>query len=343
MAAPTAAPDRPAPAGPLEPAPILKRIRWGGTKLGTLLGKELGEGNDWAESWEIADHGDDQTVVTAGRYAGWPLGRLVKERPRELFGRHATKPDGSPRTQFPLLIKFLDAADTLSVQVHPNDAQAVRYDPQENGKTEAWVIVDAEPGASLYAGLKPGTDAEALRSASEAGTVADLLHKFEVRAGDCVFIPAGTVHAIGAGVVLAEIQQSSDLTFRLYDWGYLDPQGNPREIHLDDSIACTDFDRGPVDPVSPRPLPGPSERSERLVEGEYFVIDRHQAREAFPLPGDDRFRVVMTLVGSATLTGGPEPIALRPGKTVLVPAECEPLTVEPGPEGVTVLDSYLPD
>ena len=331
------------PAGPLEPAPILKRIRWGGTKLGSLLGKELGEGNDWAESWEVADHGDDQSVVTAGRYAGWTLGRLVAERPRELFGRHATKPDGTPRTQFPLLVKFLDAADTLSVQVHPDDARARGYDPTENGKTEAWVIVDAEPGAILYAGLKPGTDADALRTASEAGTVADLLHRFEVTAGDCVFIPAGTVHAIGAGVVLAEIQQSSDLTFRLYDWGYRDPRGNPRQIHLDESIACTDFARGPVDPVTPRPLPGPAERSERLVDGAYFVIDRHRAATTFPLLSDDRFRVVMTLEGSATLASGPDPIALRPGKTVLVPAACEPLTVEPGPDGVTLLDSYLPD
>ncbi len=330
-------------AGPLEPAPILKRIRWGGVKLGTLLGKTLGGGTDWAESWEVADHGDDQSIVTAGRYAGWPLGRLVAERPGALFGRHAIKPDGTPRTQFPLLIKFLDAADTLSVQVHPDDAQAATYDPSENGKTEAWVIVDAEPGAVLYAGLKPGTDADALRTASEAGTVADLLHQFEVRAGDCVFIPAGTVHAIGAGVVLAEIQQSSDLTFRLYDWGYRDPRGNPRQIHLDESIACTDFARGPVDPVIPRPLPGPAETSERLVDGDYFVIDRHRSAAPFALPSDDRFRVLMTLTGSAALSGGPDPIALTAGKTVLIPADCGPLTVEPGPEGVTILDSYLPD
>ena len=333
--------DPAAPTGPLEPAPILKRIRWGGTNLGALLNKDLGPGTDWAESWEVADHGDDQTVLTAGRYAGWPLGRLVRERPAELFGRHATTGGGSPRTQFPLLIKFLDAADTLSVQVHPDDAKARTYDPDENGKTEAWVIVHAEPGAVLYAGLKRGTTPEALRTASEAGTVADLLHRFEVNPGDCVFIPAGTVHAIGAGVVLAEIQQSSDLTFRLYDWGYRDPDGNPRQIHLDESIACTDFARGPVDPVKPRPLPGPAARSERLVEGEYFVIDRHVADRPFAVPHEDRFRVLMTLAGTGTLSGEHEPIALRPGKTVLVPADCEPLTVEPGPDGVTLLDSYL--
>ena len=333
----------------LEPAPLLKRIRWGGRKLETLLGKPLGAGTDWAESWEVSDHGEDQTVLTAGPLAGWPLERVVAELPGALFGRHARRPDGSPRTQFPLLIKFLDAADTLSVQVHPDDAKAKTFDPSENGKTEAWVIVHAEPGAVLYAGLKPGTDAAALRTASEAGTVADLLHRFEVKPGDCVFIPAGTVHAIGAGVVLAEIQQSSDLTFRLYDWGYLDPDGNPRQIHLDESIACADFDRGPVDPVTPRPLPTPSPGSERLVAGDYFVIDRHTLGPgAAPFafgngPGDDRFRVLMTLAGSATLTGGPDDVPVGTGRTVLVPAACPPLTVTPGPDGVTLVDSYLPD
>ena len=205
------------------------------------------------------------------------------------------------------------------------------------------MIVDAEPGACLYAGLKAGVGPDQLRTASEAGTVADLLHRFEVGAGDCVFIPAGTVHAIGAGVVLAEIQQSSDLTFRLYDWGYRDPRGNPRQIHLDESIACTDFDRGPVDPVTPRPLPGPSARSERLVAGDFFVIDRHRAdagNGAFPLGNDDRFRVLMTLTGEATLTGGPGDVPLTVGRTVLVPAACPPLTVRPGGGGVTLLDSY---
>src|SRR5690606_2788447 len=151
-------------------------------------------GNDYAESWELADHGNDQSVVLNGEYAGWTLRRLVEEKNAELFGRHAGM------TQFPLLVKFLDAHDRLSVQVHPNDEQAKQYDPHENGKTEAWVIVDAEPGAKLYAGLKEGVTADQLRQASENGTVEQLLHSFEVSPGECVFIPAGTVHAIGAGI-----------------------------------------------------------------------------------------------------------------------------------------------
>ena len=326
------------PRAPLELTPILKRIRWGGRRLGSRLGKDLGPGEDWAESWEVADHGGDQSVVAAGPFAGWTLDRLVKERTAEMFGRHAHA-GTEPRTQFPLLVKFLDAADTLSVQVHPDDRRAKTYDPTENGKTEAWAIVEAEPGACLYAGLKGGVGPNELRAASEDGSVADLLHRFEVSAGDCVFIPAGTVHAIGAGVLLAEIQQSSDLTFRLYDWGYVGPDGEPRQIHLDESIACTDFDRGPVDPVAPSPLG----HSERLVSGDYFVIDRHVSDAAFDLRTDDRFHVLMTLNGSATLAGEFAPVELSVGKTVLLPAACGGVRVEPGDGGVTLLDSYLPD
>ena len=335
--------DGPPLAAPLRLDPILKRIRWGGRKLGDRLGKDLGGGDDWAESWEVSDHGKDQSVVAAGPLKGWTLDRLVKERNRELFGRHARLDGGTPREQFPLLVKFLDAADTLSVQVHPDDAKAKTYDPTENGKTEAWVILDADPGACLYAGLNDGVGPDELRTASENGTVEILLHRFEVSAGDCVFIPAGTVHAIGAGVLLAEIQQSSDLTFRLYDWGYVDPSCNPRQIHLDESIACTDFSRGPVDAVTPEPLPGPSAKSERLVAGDFFVIDRHGGSVSFTVETGDRFRVLMAAAGSATLTGDFADIPLALGETVLVPAACPSVTVEPGGDGVTVLDSYLPD
>ena len=325
---------------PLELTPLLKRIRWGGRKLGTVLGKPLGDGDDWAESWEVADHGDDQSVVAGGPFDGWTLNRLVKERNAELFGTHASA-GGTPRDQFPLLIKFLDAADTLSVQVHPDDARAKTYDPTENGKTEAWVIVAAEPGGSLYAGLKPGVGPQELRSASEAGTVAELLHEFAVRPGDCVYIPAGTVHAIGAGVVLAEVQQSSDLTFRLYDWGYVDPDGNPRQIHLDESIACTDFARGPVDPVTPRPLPGPSAHSQRLCAGDYFVMDRHRAADPFTLQAENRVRVLLTLGGGGTLSAEGAHVPLTAGKTVLIPAACGDVDLQPEGE-LTILEASLP-
>src|SRR5690606_25224095 len=147
---------------PLEFQPILKRARWGGRRLESL-GKRLGDGNDYAESWELADHGDDQSVVLGSDYEGWTLRRLVTERNKELFGRHAG------RTQFPLLLKFLDANDRLSVQVHPNDEQAKQFDAHENGKTEAWVIIDAQPGSRIFAGLNNGVTRDELRQAATDG------------------------------------------------------------------------------------------------------------------------------------------------------------------------------
>lgn len=327
----------------LEFQPIIKRIRWGGTRLRTVLGKEVEGATDAAESWEIVDHGDDQSIVLDGPWKGRTLTQLVLESGDELMGRNALL------GQFPLLIKFLDANDRLSLQVHPDDARAKQYNPVENGKTEAWVILSAEPGSRLYAGLKRGVDRNRLKRALSDGTVEDCLHSFPVTAGDCVFIPAGTVHAIGEGILLAEIQQSSDLTFRLHDWGRVGPDGKPRPIHVAESLDCTDFERGPVDPVKPVALAAAqfgesgtvrSNRHEELVYCQYFVMHRHVAEAPFALPCDDRFHVLMVLGGSARFNED-DSRTLRLGQTLLAPACRGRLTIEP--EGsVTILDAFLP-
>ncbi len=145
----------------------------------------------------------------------------------ELLGRH------HPQSRFPLLVKFLDAALPLSVQVHPNDEQAARLNPPDLGKTEAWYILSADPGSTIYAGLRPGVDRQQLADAIGQGTCEKLLHHFQPKAGDCLFIPAGTVHALGAGLLVAEVQQSSDTTFRLYDWNRVGPDGKPRPLHVE--------------------------------------------------------------------------------------------------------------
>jgi mannose-6-phosphate isomerase len=318
---------------PLFFPPILKRIRWGGRRLGTLLGKPIGPDHDYAESWEIVDHGKDQSTLADGPFSGWTLARFVRERNCDLLGRHAG------RTQFPLLVKFLDANDRLSLQVHPNDDQAKIYDPAENGKTEAWVIVHAEPGSQIYAGLKTGVDRATLRTQLQNGRLEECLHKFAVSAGDCVFIPAGTVHAIAEGIVLAEVQQSSDLTFRLHDWGRVGTDGKPREVHIEESLNCIDFARGPVSPVGPQKLA--HRPTEKLVACEYFVMHRHQSELPFSIPTDNRFHVLMMLSGSATLsTAGLEaPFPL--GQSVLVPAACPDVEISPR-EACIVLDAILP-
>jgi mannose-6-phosphate isomerase len=320
---------------PLLFEPILKRIRWGGRRLGSVLGKHLGNAHDYAESWEIVDHRADQSVVLNGALAGWTLHRLVADRGRELFGRHAG------RRQFPLLVKLLDANDRLSVQVHPDDRRARQFDPGENGKTEAWVILDAAPGSTLWVGLRSGVGESELRAALRDGTVEHCLHVIRVQTGDCIFVPAGTVHAIGEGVLLAEIQQSSDLTFRLYDWGRLGTDGNPRPLHIEEAIQCIDFAGGPVGPVQPVPVVADTQVCEELIRCEQFVIRRHTAEQEFEIEDDHRFHVLMMLSGNARLVAGSDSLLLARGTTVLAPAEREALHIDPQPQCL-LLDAFLP-
>ncbi|MDA1165144.1 MAG: class I mannose-6-phosphate isomerase [Planctomycetota bacterium] len=316
---------------PIRFEPLLKRIRWGGTRLGTVLGKQLGSETDYAESWEISDHGADQSIVVASPLAGSTLQELLQQHNEAVFGRH------SGRDQFPLLIKFLDANDRLSVQVHPDDATARTFDPTENGKTEAWVIIDAEPGSRLYAGLKTGVTPDDLQSAIAAGTLEQCLHSFEVSAGDCVFIPAGTVHAIAEGILLAEVQQSSDLTFRLYDWGRTGADGKPRELHIEQALKCIDFELGPVNCVIPQMI----EHGQELVSCEYFTICRYSEPGQVQLPDDNRFHILMGLSGEASLMAGSRVEYLKLGQTLLLPATRESSTINLS-VGNIVLDVFLP-
>ena len=320
---------------PLQFQPLLKRIRWGGRRLGTLLGKQLGPETDYAESWEICDHGDDQSVVALGPFQGWTLQRLLRERAVDLLGSQ------SAWQQFPLLIKYLDAHDRLSVQVHPDDALARTYNPVENGKTEAWVILAAEPGSRIYAGLRPGVDAAALRQALEKGTVEECLHSQEVHPGDCFFIPAGTVHALAEGIVLAEVQQSSDLTFRLYDWGRMGTDGKPRPLHIEQSLTCTDFSRGPVSPALPVGVPEAEHPCEELVRCPYFAIRRHTGRTPFELSRTDRCTILLQLEGELRLDSPGGSDHMRLGETRLVPAAAHPVRCTPE-SNVTLLEAFVP-
>jgi len=320
---------------PLLFRPIIKQIRWGGRRLGSVLNKPIGDASDYAESWEVADHGDDQSVVVTGPLAGTTLRELVTKHREELFGEQTFS-----RDQFPLLVKFLDASDRLSVQVHPNDELARTFQADENGKTEAWVILDAEPGSVLYAGLKSGVDAQTLKDHIENETLAECLHTIAVKPGDCVFVPAGTVHAIGEGILLAEIQQSSDLTFRLYDWGRVGTDGKPRQLHIDEALQCIDFDRGPVDPTTPRMLPA-DVPAEELVHCPYFSIRRYTGEGTLSLQQDGRFHVLMVIAGTAVLECGNVSTTLPLGQTVVLPAEREACSVEL-PANAIVLDAFVP-
>jgi len=304
---------------PLLLTPLYRRYIWGGRRFVTNLGRPLPPGDDFAESWELVDRGADQSVVAAGPLAGTTLGDLVRQRGTELLGRHA------PRTVFPLLFKFLDACRDLSVQVHPDDARGARLSPPDLGKTEAWYVIDAAPGSRIYAGLRTGVDRESLAAALRAGRCQDVMHSFEPSPGDCIFIPAGTVHAIGAGLVVAEIQESSDVTYRLYDWNRTGTDGKPRPLHIEAGLeAVTQF--GPVTPVQPQAIPSAETFSaaepaaRRLVTCDYFLFDEVRPRGDWAVEGDDACHFLAVLSGELRLDPDWQLPPLTKGMCLLLPA-----------------------
>jgi mannose-6-phosphate isomerase len=318
---------------PLRLQPILREYLWGGRRLGTELGKAIGDSTRAAESWEVVDHGADQSVVVDGPFAGKTLHQLVAHESAALLGRH------NPRPQFPLLFKFLDCQQTLSVQVHPNDAQAAKLQPTDLGKTEAWVILAADPGSKVYAGLKPGVDRSMLERELARGKCDVCLHEFEPRVGDCVLIEAGTVHALGAGLLVAEIQQASDTTYRLFDWNRVDRDGKPRELHIAQALETIDFARGPVNPVTPEATNAPG--VERLVACDKFILGRRTLRAPQSIPSDDRFHILAVVDGGVDLHSAANTQALKRGDTVLIPASSQGAEIA-GQGRATVLDMYLP-
>jgi mannose-6-phosphate isomerase len=303
------------PLYPLRFEPILRRLIWGGRRLGTVLHKPIGGAADYAESWEISDYHDQVSVVEHGPLAGTTIRELVGTRGEELLG-----PAIAPRDEFPLLIKFIDAHENLSVQVHPDDETGRRL-AGDNGKTETWVIVDAEPGSAIYAGLKPGVGRDEFAGAVRAGVVEPLLHRLEPSRGECILIESGTVHAIGAGVLLAEIQEMSDATFRIYDWGRVGSDGKPRPLHLSESMESIDFDRGPVNPITPQveSIAGGGTR-ERLSRSAYFALERLTLCRPTAVGRRDRFTILMGLEGRSDIEYGGEIFRLEFGQTLLLPA-----------------------
>jgi mannose-6-phosphate isomerase len=309
---------------PIRFEPFLRPMVWGGRRLGDLLGKRLAPDVAFGEAWEISDHDLHHSRVAAGTAPGRTLRDLMEQDAAALLG----KPDAR---QFPWLVKFLDACDWLSVQVHPDDRAVRELWPGERGKTEAWFVIDARPGSRIYAGLRPGVDEPRLRRALEAGAVVECLHSFEPRAGDCVFLPAGTVHAVGGGVLLAEVQQTSDATFRLFDWNRRDAQGKSRTLHIREGLACIDWSRGPVQPVHAAGFTAPAESvrgldRQPLVRCAYFDVEYIQSRQAFALGGKKRLQALIVLRGGGRL--GSEEVTT--GQVWLLPAAMPALDCEPG-------------
>ncbi|MFZ5832647.1 MAG: type I phosphomannose isomerase catalytic subunit [Planctomycetota bacterium] len=300
------------PLHPLRFEPILQRYLWGGRRLGEKLGKPIGDEPNYAESWEIVDRDDEQSRVAVGPLAGSTIGQLVRERGQELLGRH------HPQPRFPLLIKYLDAAQQLSVQVHPDDQRAQNLNPPDRGKTEAWVVLEADPGSKIFAGLTADAVWAEFDAAVRNGRCEPYLHTFEPKVGDCVFLPAGTVHALGAGLLVAEVQQNSNVTYRLFDFNRVGPDGKQRALHINEGLAAISWPQLPIEPRQPHRLMEPG--VERLVACSHFVLDRWTTESPGLIPMRDACHVLMLLEGALAVQGDAAPEPLRRGGTVLLPA-----------------------
>jgi mannose-6-phosphate isomerase len=324
------------PLYPLRFEPILRELIWGGRRLGSFLHKSIGNASDYAESWEVSDYREKVSVVREGPLAGTTLRELVRGRSIELLGTAV-----GPLDEFPLLVKFIDANQDLSVQVHPDDEKGRRL-AGDHGKTEAWVILTSEPGSWIYAGLKAGVEPSDLEAAIRSGHVERLLHRFEARPGDSILIEAGTVHAIGSGVLLAEIQQMSDATFRIYDWNRVGPDGTPRELHICEAMESINFRRGPVNPICPKKedIAGVGSR-EHLARSPYFALERLNLQRTAQVGSYDRFTILMGLDGSADVVQGGEKVRLDFGQTLLLPAAVGPCEIVPRGDTV-VLTCVVP-
>ena len=325
------------PLYPLRFAPIYEYRLWGGRRLADLLSAPLPGKGPIGEAWILSDRDDHMSHVANGPLSGWTIGQVGEQFPEQLLGNLAHR---FPR--FPLLLKFLDAQEMLSVQVHPSDAHKDLLPAGETGKTEAWVVLEAGTESRIYAGLKPGTTADDLRRALTNDTVADHLAGITPKPGDGVFIPAGTVHTLGGDIVVFEIQRNSDVTFRLYDWGHVDAKtGKPRELEVDQALACIDFADGTGGLKAPVvEARAPIERAQ-LFNCEFFRLWRLRGEAPFTVGAAGEPRVLVCIEGAGQVEHGGATYVVGKGDVWLLPAEVGECEFRPH-NAVTLLEIAIP-
>ena len=335
---------------PLKFEPIFKTIVWGGEKIALYKGVETTQ-EHIGESWELSGVKGNESVVANGALAGKTIAELVKEYKGRLVGEHVYANTGD---EFPLLIKFIDALSDLSIQVHPNDELAAVRHNGSKGKTEMWYVVAAEPGAHLLAGMTQEITPEEYEKRVADGTITDVLARHDVHPGDVFFLPAGRIHAICGGCFIAEIQQTSDITYRIYDYGRLGLDGKPRQLHTELAKDAIDYK---VYPEYRTPYTPVKDAENEVVSCKYFTTSIYDLDQAVTknLEDTDSFLVVMCLSGHGSLTDaepvydaegrrGPTKghiIDLRQGETVLIPATSTGITFKPAEGGMKVITSYI--
>jgi mannose-6-phosphate isomerase len=299
---------------PLTFHPIFKERVWGGRNLARLYHKPLPPDVRIGESWEISDRPGDVSVVAEGALAGKDLHWLMETHSAELLG--AAK---SEHGRFPLLIKILDAQETLSVQVHPpaGKARALGGEP----KTEMWYVADAAPGAALYVGLKRGATRDEFERRLNDGTVAECIHRVKVRPGDAMFLPSGRVHALGGGLVIFEIQQNSDTTYRVFDWNRMGLDGKPRDLHIQKSLASIDFNDFEPALLEGKPVGTGPVKVRTLVHDPLFTVEVCEAAVGATLPlAPRRPQIIAVLTGQVQVGEEGATVALLAGQFCLIPA-----------------------
>jgi mannose-6-phosphate isomerase len=318
------------PLYPLTFHPILKERVWGGRRLQDLYAKQLPSKHPIGESWEISDRDGDVSVIRNGQLAGKTLRWLVEHYGSDLMGS-APLQNG----RFPLLVKILDATEKLSLQVHPpaDRAAALGGEP----KTEAWYIAEAQPGAELYVGLRPGCSrAEFTRKLNE-GSVADCFHRVPVKTGDTMFLPSGRVHALGAGMVILEIQQNSDTTYRVFDWNRMGLDGKHRELHVSQSLESIDFTDFEPALVQPRNVPGPG-NLKILVQDDLFTMEIAELSrgEILHLASGEMW-ILAVVAGQLQIEHLSQQPALAAGEFCVIPASLEGIVLRPCGSGARFL------
>lgn len=315
--------------------PILKSMLWGGDKLIPYKGIESDE-KSVGESWEISGVKDNESVVAEGVDAGMKLPELIARDKATLLGKSNFERFGK---EFPLLIKFIDARQDLSIQVHPNDKLAWERH-QSKGKTEMWYVVDADPGSRLRSGFAKQVTPDEYEQSIEDNTITSLLQEYDIHAGDVFFLPAGRIHSIGAGAFIAEIQQTSNITYRIYDFNRCDDNGNPRELHTEMSKAAIDYT---VLPDYRTYYDAQPDTQTQLVSCRYFTTSLLKLTKEYDmqLSGLDSFVILICTKGNGTVTDDKgNCITVRRGESILVPATTEGLRIVPECD-MEILSSWI--
>ncbi|MGL4908022.1 MAG: type I phosphomannose isomerase catalytic subunit [Bacteroidales bacterium] len=318
---------------PLKFNPILKEITWGGSKLSECYGKKADAKKKIGESWELSGVTDSLSVVANGALKGNNIQELVQIYMGELLGQHVYERFGE---EFPLLVKLIDANDTLSVQVHPDDATAAERH-HAYGKTEMWYVLENEPDAKLAFGFRAPTNAEKLIEHTDNCTVEQLLNFEQVQAGDTFFIPAGCIHAIGKGIVIAEIQQTSDITYRVYDWGR---DATNRPLHMDLAVDVINYGTKHGEKIPPKQV---HNQASSLVDCPYFTTNLLAYNEPVyrNMEDFDSFVIYLCIGGSAKIISAGHSEEITMGETILIPASIANIKIEPQAGEAKFLEVYI--